>query len=202
MPGPEIADYQILAKLGAGGMGVVYLAQDARLGRRVALKVLPTEFARDEDRIARFEREACAVAALSHPGIAVLYEIGEADAVRYLAMEYVEGRSLQEELAAGPLSLERLLDYSSQIADALDHAHRRGILHRDIKPASKLIPRPPPFHAPQLFFPAGVQIRVTRFGDQYPCQNRPVIIRKGRFCLTHFRLDGLIETFMFFSSTE
>jgi serine/threonine protein kinase len=94
MPGHEIAHYQILAKLGAGGMRVVYLAQDARLGRRVALKVLPTEFARDEDRVARFEREARAVAALSHPGIAVLYEIGEADAVRYLAMEYVEGRSL------------------------------------------------------------------------------------------------------------
>jgi serine/threonine protein kinase len=120
MPGHEIAHYQILAKLGAGGMGVVYLAQDARLGRRVALKVLPTEFARDEDRVARFEREARAVAALSHPGIAVLYEIGEADAVRYLAMEYVEGRSLQEELAAGPLSLDRLIDYTTQIADALE----------------------------------------------------------------------------------
>ncbi len=139
MPGHEIAHYQILAKLGAGGMGVVYLAQDARLGRRLALKVLPTEFARDEDRVARFEREARAVAALSHPAIAVLYEIGEADAVRYLAMEYVEGRSLQEELAAGPLSVDRLLDYTTQIADALEHAHRRGILHRDIKPANIMV---------------------------------------------------------------
>ena len=82
MPGHEIAHYQIVAKLGAGGMGVVYLAQDARLGRRVALKVLPTEFARDEDRVARFDREARAVAALSHPGIAVLYEIGEAGTCR------------------------------------------------------------------------------------------------------------------------
>jgi TolB-like protein/predicted Ser/Thr protein kinase len=139
MPGHEIAHYQILAKLGAGGMGVVYLAQDARLGRRVALKVLPTEFARDEDRVTRFEREARAVAALSHPGIAVLYEIGEADAIRYLAMEYVEGRSLQEELAVGPLSVDRLLDYTTQIADALEHAHRRGILHRDIKPANIMV---------------------------------------------------------------
>jgi len=139
MPGHEIAHYQILAKLGAGGMGVVYLAQDVRLGRPVALKVLPTEFARDEDRVARFEREARAVAALSHPAIAVLYEIGEADAVRYLAMEYVEGRSLQEELAAGPLSVDRLLDYTTQIADALEHAHRRGILHRDIKPANIMV---------------------------------------------------------------
>jgi TolB-like protein/predicted Ser/Thr protein kinase len=139
MPGHEIAHYQILAKLGAGGMGVVYLAQDARLGRRVALKVLPTEFARDEDRVTRFEREARAVAALSHPGIAVLYEIGEADAIRYLAMEYVEGWSLQEELAVGPLSVDRLLDYTTQIADALEHAHRRGILHRDIKPANIMV---------------------------------------------------------------
>jgi TolB-like protein/predicted Ser/Thr protein kinase len=120
-------------------MGVVYLAQDARLGRRVALKVLPTEFARDEDRVARFEREARAVAALSHPGIAVLYEIGEADSVRYLAMEYVEGRSLQEELGAGPLTLDCLIDYTTQISDALEHAHRRGILHRDIKPANIMV---------------------------------------------------------------
>ena len=122
----EIAQYSILRKLGAGGMGVVYLAQDARLERRVALKVLPAEFLRDEERIARFEREARAVAALSHPGIAVLYEIGEADAIRYLAMEYVEGRGLQEELAAGPLSPDRLLDYTVQIADALEHAHHRA----------------------------------------------------------------------------
>ncbi len=135
----EIAQYRILRKLGAGGMGVVYLAQDARLARRVALKVLPAEFLRDEERVGRFEREARAAAALSHPGIGVLYEVGEADSIHYLAMEYVEGRSLQEELAAGPLSTDRLADYITQIADALEHAHRRGILHRDIKPANIMV---------------------------------------------------------------
>jgi TolB-like protein/predicted Ser/Thr protein kinase/Flp pilus assembly protein TadD len=137
--GQEVAQYRILAKLGAGGMGVVYLAQDARLERRVALKVLPTEFALDEERIARFEREARAVAALSHPGIAVLYEIGEADGIHYLAMEFVEGRPLQDQLALGPLSRESLIDYIVQIADALEHAHCRGSLHRDIKAANILV---------------------------------------------------------------
>ena len=120
-------------------MGVVYLAEDSRLGRRVALKVLPTEFAVDQDKVARFEREARAVAALSHPGIAVLYEIGEMDAIRYLAMEYVEGRNLAEQLVAQPLSTEGLVEYTTQIADALHHAHTRGILHRDIKPANIIV---------------------------------------------------------------
>src|SRR5258706_6860398 len=120
-------------------MGVVYLAQDTRLERRVALKVLPTEFARDEERVARFEREARAVAALSPPGIAVLYESGEADGIHYLAMEFVEGRPLQDQLALGPLSRESLTDYAVQIADALEHAHCRGILHRDIKAANILV---------------------------------------------------------------
>lgn len=139
MVGQAIAQYQILAKLGAGGMGVVYLAQDGRLGRRVALKILPAEFAQDEDRVARFQREARAVAALSHPGIAVLYEIGEIDDTRYLAIEFVEGRSLQEQLAAEPISTDCLVDYTVQISDALGHAHGRGILHRDIKPANIMV---------------------------------------------------------------
>jgi serine/threonine protein kinase len=139
MIGHAIAQYQILAKLGAGGMGVVYLAQDARLGRRVALKVLPAEFALNDNRVARFEHEARAVAALSHPGIAVLYEIGEVDTTRYLAMEYVEGRNLQEQLVAQPMSTNLLLDYAIQIADALEHAHTRGILHRDIKSANIIV---------------------------------------------------------------
>lgn len=139
MVGQAIAQYQILAKLGAGGMGVVYLAQDARLGRRVALKVLPAEFTQDDDRVARFEREARAVAALSHPGIAVLYEIGEINNTRYLAFEFVEGKNLQEQLTAEPISTDCLVDYTVQISDALEHAHGRGILHRDIKPANIMV---------------------------------------------------------------
>jgi serine/threonine protein kinase len=139
MIGQRIAQYQILSKLGAGGMGVVYLAEDSRLGRRVALKVLPTEFTIDQDKVARFDREARAVAALSHPGIAVLYEIGEVNNIHYLAMEYVEGRNLAEQLVAQPLSTESLVDYTTQIADALHHAHTKGILHRDIKPANIIV---------------------------------------------------------------
>jgi len=96
-------------------MGVVYLAEDSRLGRRVALKVLPTEFTIDQDKVARFDREARAVAALSHPGIAVLYEIGEVNDIHYLAMEYVEGRNLAEQLVAQPLSTESLVDYTTQL---------------------------------------------------------------------------------------
>jgi serine/threonine protein kinase len=102
--GQVVAQYRILAKLGAGGMGVVYLAEDAGLERRVALKILPTEFARDQDRISRFEREARAVAALSHPGIAVLYEIGKEHGTHYLALEFVEGRTLVGHRQSAPAS--------------------------------------------------------------------------------------------------
>jgi len=136
MIGRTVSHYRILEKLGAGGMGAVYLAQDTRLARRVALKVLPAEFARDSNRRARFEREAKALAVLNHRGIAVLYEIGDADGVPYLAMEYVDGKNLKEQLAAGPVTQECLVGYATKIADALEHAHHRGILHRDIKPAN------------------------------------------------------------------
>ena len=133
MVGQTISHYRILQKLGAGGMGIVYLAEDIRLDRQVALKVLPPEFAVDEARGERFLREARAVATLNHPGIAVLYEIGETEDTQFLAMEYISGKTLQEELAAGPFSKDRLADYTTQIAEALEHAHRHGILHRDIK---------------------------------------------------------------------
>jgi len=139
MVGQTISHYRILQKLGAGGMGIVYLAEDIRLDRQVALKILPPEFAVDEGRGERFLREARAVATLNHPGIAILYEIGETADTQFLAMEYISGKTLQEELAAGPFSKDRLADYSFQIAEALEHAHRHGILHRDIKPANMIV---------------------------------------------------------------
>lgn len=139
MIGQTISHYRVLQKLGAGGMGVVYLAQDTRLDRRVALKMLPPELAVDEGRGERFLREARAIATLNHPGIAVLYEIGETADTQFLAMEYVSGKTLQEELAAGPFPKDRLLDCMTQIADALEHAHHRGILHRDIKPSNMIV---------------------------------------------------------------
>jgi len=139
MVGQTISHYRVLERLGAGGMGVVYLAEDVRLVRKVALKVLPPEFAIDEARGERFMREARAVASLSHPGIAVLYEIGEFENTQFLAMEYVPGVTLQTVLAVGPLSRAKLADYITQIADALGHAHSHGILHRDIKPANLMV---------------------------------------------------------------
>ncbi|HET9307000.1 MAG TPA: protein kinase [Candidatus Sulfotelmatobacter sp.] len=139
MVGQTISHYRILEKLGAGGMGIVYLAEDIRLDRQVALKILPPEFAVDEARGERFLREARAVATLNHPGIAILYEIGETSDTQFLAMEYISGKTLQEELAAGPFSKDRLAEYTTQIAEALEHAHRHGILHRDIKPANMIV---------------------------------------------------------------
>ncbi|MGZ4814853.1 MAG: protein kinase domain-containing protein [Terriglobales bacterium] len=139
MVGESIAHYRILRKLGAGGMGIVYLAEDVRLRRQVAFKVLPEQFASDHDAIDRFQREARAVASLTHPGIAALYDIGEFDATRYLTMEYVPGRDLQDELIAGPLPRDRFFDFAAQIADAIEHAHLRGVLHRDLKPSNIMI---------------------------------------------------------------
>ena len=125
-----IAHYRITAKLGAGGMGEVYRATDTKLGREVAIKVLPEAFAADADRMARFQREAQVLAALNHPNIAQIYGIEE----RALIMELVEGESLK-----GPLSLETALNYARQIADALEAAHDKSIVHRDLKPANIMI---------------------------------------------------------------
>jgi eukaryotic-like serine/threonine-protein kinase len=134
--GTTLSHYTVVARLGAGGMGVVYRARDGRLDRDVALKVLPPEFAADPERLRRFEREARAASALSHPGVAHIYDIGEAGGVRYIAMEYVEGRTLQDDLADGPLPTDRLLEIGVQVADALGEAHARGIVHRDVKPGN------------------------------------------------------------------
>src|SRR3984893_1107966 len=126
-PGTRLGHYEILAPIGAGGMGEVYRARDTRLKREVALKVLPDAFAGDPERMARFQREAEALAALNHPNIAQIYGVEE----RALAMELVEGKTL-----AGPLPLETALNYATQIAGALEAAHEKGIVHRDLKPAN------------------------------------------------------------------
>ena len=137
--GAQLGPYRIEALLGAGGMGEVYRARDSRLERAAAVKVLLPALASHPDFRKRFLREARAVAALNHAGIAVIYEAGETLDSLYLAMEYVAGRTLKQELAAGPVSTSRLIDYSVQIAAVLDHAHARGIIHRDIKPGNVMI---------------------------------------------------------------
>ena len=138
-PGTRFGPYEIVKPLGAGGMGEVYEALDTRLDRAVAIKVLPAALAADAAARARFDREAKAIAALNHPNICALHDIGDADGHGYLVMERLEGETLQERLQRGPLDIERALDYGIALADALDAAHGRGLIHRDLKPANIFI---------------------------------------------------------------
>ncbi|MGH9787494.1 MAG: protein kinase domain-containing protein [Candidatus Acidiferrales bacterium] len=136
MIGQSIAHYHVTEKLGAGGMGEVYRAHDERLGRDVALKVLPEAFAADPSRLERFRREAHLLASLSHPNIAAIHGLEEADGVRCLVLELVEGETLEEKLARGPLPLEEALGIARQTTDALEAAHEKGVIHRDLKPGN------------------------------------------------------------------
>ena len=132
--GARLGGYEVLGPLGAGGMGEVYRARDTRLGREVALKVLPDDLAHDPERRRRFEREARVLGSLSHTGIAVLHGLEETGGVLYLVLELVEGSTLAERLRAGPLRVSEALGLARQMADALEAAHERGVLHRDLKP--------------------------------------------------------------------
>ena len=146
-PGARFGPFEIVSRLGAGGMGEVWRATDTRLGRAVAIKLLPEAFASDPGRLARFEREAKLLASLSHPNIAGLYALEEASLdgtgapVRFLAMELVEGEDLGPAAARGPLPVADAIDVARQVAEALEDAHDKGIVHRDLKPANvKLTP--------------------------------------------------------------
>jgi serine/threonine protein kinase len=137
--GQQIASYEVVELLGAGGMGEVFLAQDKRLGRKVALKLLPTYFTRDGDRLRRFEQEARAASALNHPNILTIYEIGQSDGHHFIATEFIEGVTLRRHMVSASLKLDEALDIAAQIAAALGAAHAAGIVHRDIKPENVMV---------------------------------------------------------------
>ena len=166
-PGTRIGPYQVTAKIGEGGMGEVYQARDTTLDRDVALKVLPEGFTSDPDRLARFEREAKVLASLNHPNIGSIYGLEEADGVKALVLELVEGPTLADRISQGSIPLDQALPIARQIAEALEAAHEAGVIHRDLKPATSKCGRTGPSKCstsawPRLCTPRGRATRRNR----------------------------------------
>ena len=138
-PGTRIGPFEIVAPLGAGGMGEVYHAVDTRLERRVAIKILPAAFSTHTERLLRFEQEAKSASALNHPNIVTIYELGRDGASHYMAMELVAGKTLRELMKSGPLPMRQVLDIALQITEGLTKAHEAGITHRDLKPENLMV---------------------------------------------------------------
>src|SRR5205814_931662 len=134
--GTQLGSHEITALIGKGGMGEVYRARDTKLKREVAIKILPDEFSRDADRVSRFQREAEFLALLNHPNIAAIYDLEETNGSRYLVLELVEGETLAERIARGPIPIDEALQVAQSICEALEAAHEKGIVHRDLKPAN------------------------------------------------------------------
>src|SRR5438445_8136182 len=140
-PGTKLGRYEIRSKIGAGGMGEVYLAEDTKLDRKVALKILPADVAAHPDRMKRFVQEANAASALNHPNIITIHEIDEADSINFIATEFIDGETLRERMRSAPMKLGEALDVAIQTASALAAAHAAGIVHRDIKPENVMVRR-------------------------------------------------------------
>src|SRR6266550_1009894 len=141
LPNINLSNYRIVSKLGAGGMGEVYLAEDLRLGRKVALKLLSEELTRDRDRLSRFDQEAYAASAPNHPNIVTIYEMGDEGGRHFIAAEFIDGVTLRKRLSGAPMDFSEILDIAIQVAEALEEAHAAGIIHRDIKPENIMIRR-------------------------------------------------------------
>src|ERR1700735_5832571 len=139
LPGTRLGPYEIVAMLGRGGMGEVYQARDPRLGRIVAIKILPAELSADSDSLLRFEREARSASALNHPNIVTIYDLGKDGSTHYIAMELIEGKTLRELLDAGTLPIRRAIEIAAQVAEGLAKAHEAGIAHRDLKPENLMV---------------------------------------------------------------
>jgi serine/threonine protein kinase len=137
--GDRLGPYEIISQLGAGGMGEVYRARDTRLAREVAIKILPPEFSKKKDRLQRFEQEARSSSALNHPNIITVFDIGSENGISYIAMEFVDGKTLRELLNEGRISLRRTVSIAAQFSDGLAKAHAAGIIHRDLKPENLMI---------------------------------------------------------------
>ncbi len=139
--GRQLGHYEVLALLGEGGMGAVYAARDTMLGRKVALKLLPSDFTDDPNRLRRFEQEARAASALNHPNILTIYEIGETDGTQFIATEFVDGETIRQRMARAPMKIDKVLRVAEQVVAALAAAHEAGIIHRDIKPENIMLRR-------------------------------------------------------------
>jgi serine/threonine protein kinase len=137
--GQRLGPYRIISQLGSGGMGEVYLANDSRLKRNIALKILPHYFTKDEQRLRRFQQEARAASALNHPNIITIFDIGEVDSIHYIATEHIDGETLRQQMSDRRMSLDELMDVAVQVAGALTAAHEAGIVHRDIKPENIMV---------------------------------------------------------------
>ena len=146
-----LSHYRIVSKIGAGGMGEVYLAEDTRLNRKVAVKLLPASFATDEDRVRRFEQEARATSALNHPNILTVYDIGAQDGAPFIVAELLEGEELRERLNDGAIPQRKAIEYAQQIVAGLSAAHEKGIVHRDLKPEN-------------IFITADDRVKILDFG--------------------------------------